>query len=101
MHVPLTEFIVDWSKAPFVDRRVGGVDHATLTMKRRPLRWPIFVLQTVHLSHDHLLPLAVFLHKHNTVKAVLMFGGKHLCVIDAVELLHLAVRGAEHDPRFS
>jgi hypothetical protein len=51
-----------------------------------------FALQAVHVSNDHLLPFSVLLHKDNPVEAVLMFGGENLRVIDAFEVLHLAVR---------
>jgi hypothetical protein len=86
------EFITDEGEAPFVYRRMGGGDHVTLAPQGYPLRWSIFVLQTIHVSHDPLLSSAVFLHEHYPVEVVLMLGGIGLCVIDAVELLHSTVR---------
>src|SRR5262245_11496730 len=86
------EFIDGANETPFVDRRIGAAAHVVLAPQRCPLRWSIFVLQTVHVSHDRLLPLAVFLHKNNPIESVLMFGGEYLRVIDAVEFLHLIVR---------
>jgi hypothetical protein len=58
---------------------------------KSPISRIISVLQTVHVSQSHLLPLAVFLYKHNSLEAVLMFGGEFPRVIDAVELIHPAV----------
>jgi hypothetical protein len=85
------EFIVAGNKPPFVDRRTGGLDHATLAMWSCPHQWPVSVLQTVNISQGHLLSLAIFLHEHNPVEAILMFSSEHLRVINAVELLHLTV----------
>jgi hypothetical protein len=82
----------DGSKVSFVDRRMGGVDHVTPAPQPCPPWWAIFVLQTIHVPRDRLLPLVVFLHKNNPIEVVLLFGGKYLCVIDAVKLLHPAVR---------
>src|SRR5262245_13833724 len=64
------EFIADGSKGLFVNRRAGGVDHFTGAPRRR-LRRSIFMLQTIHVPHDHLLSLTVLLHKHGPVEAVL------------------------------
>jgi hypothetical protein len=86
------EFITDEGEALFVDRHMGGGDHATLAPQSCPLRWSIFVLQAVHIPHDRLLSLVVVLHEHYPVEVVLMLGGIHLRVIDAVELLHPTVR---------
>jgi hypothetical protein len=83
MRLIRAKMIADDRTALFVDRRVGGVNHVTLAPQRCPLRWAIFVLQTVHVSHDHLLPLVVFLHKHDPVEVVLTLSGEYLCVIDA------------------
>ena len=93
MRIIGAEFNADESEAPFVDPRMVGVDHVTLALRRRPLRWSILVLQIIHTPHDHLLRLVVFLHERDPVEVVLMLGGKHLRAIDAVELLHSTVRG--------
>jgi hypothetical protein len=85
------EGAADGRRFPFVDRRMSVVAHVTLAPQCCPLRWSVFVLQTIYVSHDHLLPFIVFLQKYNPIEVVLMFGGKNLCVIDDVELIHLTV----------
>ena len=64
----------------------------SLSARHCPLQWSIFMLQTTYVSHDHLLPLIVFLQKRDPVEVVLMFGGKRRCVVDVVEFLNLTVR---------
>jgi hypothetical protein len=72
-------------------RARGNEEMAHIPVKN-PISWIISVLQTVHMSHGRLLPSAVYLHKRNSVEAVLMFGGEFRRIIVAVELIRLAVR---------